>query len=386
MKIPTPFTVAALSVLVAVSAVHAAPAKNPIKIGALYNLTGGMSSIDTPSLDGAKLKAKEINDAGGLLGGRMIEIISVDTKTDQQASALGAKKVLGDGVVAGIGYGDTTYVMAAAPNFQSKKVPFVTSGATHPELPKWVGDYMFMVPFGDDDQSYAIADYAYDTLNVRTVAVWTDTSMDFTKALARFFKERMVKKGATVTLEDSFKTGDKDFSALIARLKTASPAPDAVFISSIPNEAGITVKQLREAGVTMPVLSGDGFDTELVTSVPGPRLANNVYFSTHTYRADPRPQVQKFIELYTKELGKEPDSAYIPLGYDAVGLIADAITRAGSAEPKAIQKALAETKDYEGVTGKIAYTRANKVPVKPVAIIEVMDGKYTMVETWNPDN
>ncbi len=384
MKVSTVFTTAAFSALVAVAGVHSAAAQDPIKIGALYNLTGAMSSIDAPSLEGAKLKAKENNAAGGLLGGRMIEIVSVDTKTDQQASSLGAKKVLGEKVVAGIGYGDTTYVMAAAPSFQSKKVPFITSGATHPELPKWVGNYLFMVPFGDDDQSFAIADYAYDTLNVRNVAIWTDKSMDFTKALSTFFKQRMTGKGAKVVVEDSFQTGDKDFSALIARLKAADPKPDAIFISAIPNEAGITVKQLREAGVTIPILSGDGFDTELVTTVPGPKLANDVYFSSHTYRADTRPQVLQFIELYKKETGKEPDSAYIPLGYDAVGLIADAITRANSADPVALQKALADTKEYEGVTGKVAYTRANKVPVKPVAIIGVKNGTYEMLETWTP--
>ncbi|MCK5722837.1 MAG: ABC transporter substrate-binding protein, partial [Gammaproteobacteria bacterium] len=138
----------------------ASMAADPIKLGALYNLTGGMSSIDAPSLNGAKLKAKLINESGGLLGGRMLEVIGIDTKTDQKATATGAKKALSKGVVAGLGYGDTTFVMASAPLFQAKGIPFVTSGATHPELPKWVGDCMFMTPFGDDDQSFAIADYA----------------------------------------------------------------------------------------------------------------------------------------------------------------------------------------------------------------------------------
>ena len=121
----------------------ASMAAEPIKLGALYNLTGGMSSIDAPSLNGAKLKAKLINESGGLLGGRMLEIIGIDTKTDQKATATGARKALSKGVVAGLGYGDTTFVMAAAPLFQAKGIPFVTSGATHPELPKWVGDCMF---------------------------------------------------------------------------------------------------------------------------------------------------------------------------------------------------------------------------------------------------
>ncbi len=370
----------ALVLLLALPA-HAA---ETLKIGGLYNLTGGMSSIDAPALNGAKLAAKLINDKGGVLDGQMLEVVGIDTKTDQQASATGAKKALSEGVIAGIGYGDTTFVMAAAPLFMEKKVPFVTSGATHPELPKWLGEFFFMVPFGDDDQSYAIADYAMDKLGVKKVAVWTDNSMDFTKALSKFFKERMEAKGGEIVLEDFFMMGDKDFSAQIARLKNLDPQPDAVFVSAIPNEAGLTVKQIREAGLTLPIISGDGFDTELVTTVPGPELANDVYFSTHTYREDDRQVVQDFIADYNKEYGRDPENAFAPLGYDAVALIADAIQRAGSAESEALRKALAETREFEGVTGKVAYTRPTGVPAKAVSIISVHDGAYKVEEIWMP--
>lgn len=339
----------------------ASMAAEPIKLGALYNLTGGMSSIDAPALNGAKLKAKLINKEGGLLGGRMLEVVGINTKTDQKAAAIGAKKALAMGVVAGLGYGDTTFVMAAAPLFQTKGVPFVTSGATHPELPKWVGDYMFMTPFGDDDQSFAIADFTYNKLKVRNVVVWTDNSMDFTKALSKFFKQRFQERGGKLVLEDFFMMGDKDFSAQISRLKTASPKADAVFISAIPNEAGLTVKQIREAGLTLPIVSGDGFDTELVTTVPGSKLANDVYFSTHTYREDTRPEVVNFIEAYKEEYGRAPENAFAALGFDAVGLIADGIRRAGSTEGSALRKALAATRGYKAVTGEISYTRPRAV-------------------------
>jgi len=356
-----------------------------IKIGGLFNLTGGMSSIDTPGLNGAKLAAKVINEQGGVLDGQMIEVLGIDTKTDQQSAATGAKKALSQGVVAGIGYGDTTFVMAAAPLFMDKGVPFVTSGATHPKLPKWLGDCFFMVPFGDDDQSYAIADYAMDKLGVKKVAVWTDNSMDFTKALSKFFIERIKNRGGEVVLEDYFMMGDKDFSAQIARLKNQNPKPDAVFVSAIPNEAGLTTKQIRESGVTMPIVSGDGFDTELVTTVPGDKLANDVYFSTHTYREDDRPEVKKFIADYNAEYGRDPENAFAALGYDAVALIADAIERAGSAENEALCKALDATREFQGVTGKVAYTRPSGVPLKAVSIISVKEGNYKVEEIWLPE-
>ncbi|MCI0529145.1 MAG: ABC transporter substrate-binding protein, partial [Nitrospira sp.] len=333
---------------------------------------------------GAMLAAKLVNKGGGVLDGKMIEVIGIDTKTDQKEAATGARRALSMDIIAGIGYGDTTFVMAAAPLFQEKGLPFVTSGATHPELPKWVGDRMFMVPFGDDDQSFAIADFTYNKLGARKVAVWTDNSMDFTKALSKFFKQRFTELGGKVLEEDFFMMGDTDFSAQIARVKALAEQADAIFISAIPNEAGLSVKQIREAGIQVPIVSGDGFDTELVTTVPGPELANDVYFSTHTFREDNRPEVLDFIKAYKEEYGKDPENAFAALGFDAVGLIADAIKRAGSIEKDALAKALAATKGYKAVTGEISNTRPSGVPLKPVSIIGVKGGKYQVMEIWKP--
>jgi branched-chain amino acid transport system substrate-binding protein len=372
-----------LGLMLSVVLILPAMGADTIKIGALYNLTGGMSSIDAPALNGAKLQAKLINDQGGLLG-KQLEVIGIDTKTDQKAAATGAKKALSQGVIAGIGYGDTTFVMAAAPLFQQKGVPFVTSGATHPMLPRWVGDYMFMTPFGDDDQSFAIADYSVNKLGIKNVVVWTDNSMDFTKALSKFYKQRVTELGVNIVLEDFFMMNDKDFSAQIARLKNASPKADAVFISAIPNEAGLSVKQIREAGLTLPIVSGDGFDTELVTTVPGDKLANDVYFSTHTYREDDRPEVLAFVKAYQKEYGRPPENAFAALGFDAVGLIANAIKTAGATDGKALRDALAATNGFKAVTGEITYSRPTGVPMKGVSIISVHSGKYKVEEIWFP--
>lgn len=358
-------------------------AQDAIKIGALYNLTGGMSSLDGPSLKGAQLAVKQINAGGGLLG-KQIELIAPDGKTDQQETAKAAQRVLSEGVIAGIGQSDTTFVMAGAPLFQEKGIPFVTSGATHPELPQWVGNFMFMTPFGDDDQSFAIADYTFDKLKAKRVAVWTDNSMDFTKALSKFFIQRFKERGGEIVGEDAFMMGDTNFSAQIARLAALDPKPDAVFISAIPSEAGLSVKQIREQGIKMPIVSGDGFDTELVASVPGPELANDVYFSTHTYRGDDRPEVTKFIADYKAEYGIDPENAFAPLGYDAMMLVADAVKRANSAEPAKIRDALAETRGFKAVTGEISYTRPSMVPPKPVAIVSVKGGKYAVEEIWKP--
>ena len=118
--------------------------------------------------------------------------------------------------------------------------------------------------------------------------------------------------------------------------------------------------------------------------IPGKELANDIYFSTHTYREDTREEVTNFIEAYKKEYGVLPENAFAPLGYDAVALIADAITRANSAEPKALKESLAKTMGYKAVTGEISYTRPSGVPVKGVSIISVKKGIYSVEEIWYP--
>ncbi|NDY58279.1 ABC transporter substrate-binding protein [Desulfovibrio sulfodismutans] len=362
---------------------HCAAAAAPIKVAALYNTTGGMSSIDTPGLRGAKLAAKHMNAQGGV-GGRPIELVVFDTASDPQAAAAAAGKALDAGVAAGIGYGDTNFVLAAAPLFMEKGVPFITSGATLPDLPKRLGANFFMVPFGDDDQAHAIADYAREDLGLKRVAVWTDMSMDFTTALSRYFEKRFRAKGGEVVLTDEFKAGDRDFSALVERLQKAEPKPDAVFVAAVPDEAGVIVKQIRQAGLKLPILSGDGFDTELVATVPGPDLAHGVYFSTHTFRGDARPKVQQFIADYRAEYGVAPESAFAALGYDAVMLVADACGRAGKGDTQTLRQALRGTRHFEGVTGRIDYSRKSGVPKKAVSIIAVTGGAYTVKEVWRP--
>jgi branched-chain amino acid transport system substrate-binding protein len=262
------------------AAAEEAPAGEPIKIGALYGVTGGMSSIDEPGLNGFKLAAKQINAAGGI-GGRPVEVVAIDGKSDQTATTSAATEMIDvHKVVAMGGLNDSTFALAAGPIAQAAGIPFVTAGATLPTLPDQVGDYFFMVPFGDDTQAYAVADYATNTLQGKSAYMLVDQAYDFTTALARFFKERWTANGGTIVLEDSYNSGDTDFSAQIARLKANAEQPDVLFISAIPNEAGTTTRQFREAGLTQPILSGDGFDTPLIAEVAGD-MADAVYYSTH---------------------------------------------------------------------------------------------------------
>jgi len=357
------------------------PAAKPttIKIGAIYNLTGAQASLDAPSANGAKLAVKEINDAGGVLG-RNLELVLYDGKTDAATIGNAATQLAeSDKAVAMLGFSDTDMTLAAAPIAAKAGLVFVTSGATSPKLPDQVPDYLFMACFGDNVQAAAGAEYAYNTLQAKTSYLMIDKGMEYTLLLGKYFKERYTELGGQVVLEDTYQTGDKDFSAQITKLKALGSLPDMLYIASGPDDVGTIVKQFRDAGVDKPIVGGDGYDTPLLVEIAGPG-AENTYFTTHSLMDAQlgTEAVKKFIAAYQAEYKTPPENAFAGLGYDTVKLLADAIKRANSTEPKAIREALATTKDLKGVTGAITFQPGSRIPQKGVTIILVKGGKFTL--------
>jgi branched-chain amino acid transport system substrate-binding protein len=376
-----------LILLTTLVAQTAAQAAEPIKIGGTYNLTGAMASLDVPASNGSKLAVKEINAAGGVLG-RQIEYILYDGKTDSATNGnIATQLVNSDKVVAIVGNTDSDSALAIGPIAQKAGIPYLTSGATSPNLPNQVGDEMFLAPFGDNVQAAAGAEFAFNTLNGKTCWLLWDKGTEYTTLLAKFFKARFTELGGQVLLEDTYTQGDTDFSAQITRLKALSPQPDFLYAAALQaSDAGAIAKQIRDAGITLPLVGGDGYDGPELVGVGGTG-AENTYFTTHALMDASlgNERVKKFIDAYQKEYNKPPESAFAALGYDAIYLMADAIKRAGCDDPKAIRDALAATTGFQGVTGTITYQPGQRIPQKSVTIIAIKDGKYTLAAEVVPE-
>ncbi len=379
MKFLRPLLVGAAAVLLA----GAAMAQEPIKIGGAFNLTGALASLDVPAANGAKLAVKEINAAGGVLG-RPLELVVYDGKTDPATiTNIATQMINGDHVVAITGFTDSDSALALGPIAQRAKVPFVTAGATSPLLPTQIGDYMFLEPFGDNVQAAVGAEFAMKKWGDKAYLLY-DKATEYTNLLAGYFKDAFTHGGGQVLLEDSYKSGDTSYSAQITKLKALSTQPDFLYISAMPDDIGTIVKQVRQAGIDLPIIGGDGYDTPLLVQVAGP-ASNDVYFTTHALMTmDSTPAVAKFIQAYNAEYGKDPENAFAALGYDSVHLIANAITQANSTDPTKIRDALQATKDLPGVTGAISYVDGKRVPQKQVTIIGVKDQKLYLAAQEAP--
>lgn len=373
----------------ATSAPAAQPAGEPIKIGGGFNLTGGLAALDGPAANGAKLAVKEINAAGGVLG-RPLELKILDGKSDTTTVGnVVTQLVESEQVIALVGYSDSDSVLAAGPTTVKAGIPFITAGATSPNLPEQVGPNMFLACFGDNVQAAAGAEFAYGKLGYKTSYLLWNKGTEYTKLLGGYFKQRWTELAGTEGLlgEDTYQKEDTDFSAQITKIKSLAKQPDFIYISAYPDEIGSVVKQMRAAGVTLPIIGGDGYDTPELVKVAGPEASNQVYFSTHSLIDAEKGSdaVKQFMVAYKEEYNTDPENAFAALGYDAIKLLADAITRAGSTDSAAVIKALEETKNLAAVTGTINFSPASHIPQKGVTMIEIKDGKFTLAAEVVPE-
>ena len=358
-------------------------AQETIKVGAPFNVTGALSSLDAPALNGAKLKAKEINDAGGI-NGKQIELVVYDTKTDPTVIASTASQLVGQVPVA-MGFTDSDSVLAAGPIFQQAGIPFVTPGATSPKLPDQIGDMIFLACFGDNVQAAAGADFVTKKLNGKTAYLLRDIGAEYTTLLAQYFDDAFTKDGGQIVLarrlqdrRQDFYRADHQAEGLVADAGRALRLGDAG--RDRPD---------READAAGRRHAADRRRRRLRHAAPDRRSAAtrrtmSTSRRTPTWPRIPRRESRSSTRTIRPPTARRPENAFAALGYDTLGLIADAIKRAGSEDPKAIRDAIAATQGYAGVTGTIGFPPDVRVPAKSVAMIGAKDQKLFLADEVMP--
>ena len=358
-----------------------ARALDPIEVVAAFNLTGPDSALDVSANRGAMLAARQINTEGGVLR-RQLKLIEVNTESNLPGTADKMKAALAanPNVAAGIGFTYDGYALNAGKVFQNAGLPFISPGATSQEVPKQVGDDMFLITYSDEAQAQVMAEFAKNELDLSKVIVWMNRSRDYTRTVGRYFTEAFGKSGGSVQLRryDSAKT---DFSDVIEDLKKANPKVQGIYAAVLPSAAVQLIEQVRAAGLEIPLMSGDGWDEKDIVELSKSKNLGGIYFTTHRFLGVDTPGMTAFIAAYTKAYGEAPPNAFAALGYDAVYLLADAIKRANSADPAKIRAALAATRHFPGIVGEIAYPPGKRIPNKMVSVIRVDDGAEKVMWT-----
>jgi len=351
----------------------------PVLLGSFYNLTGSQAALDAPSSRGAQLAVDEANRAGGVLG-RKIRLLQVDGESRPAAIKQRAAELLKrfPALSALMGFSDTDMVLAAAPVAARHRRVFVTSGATSPRLPGQVPDYLFLACFGDNVQAAAAAEWLYRDRAARTVAVFYNSTMEYTRLLHSYFAARFVQLGGNVVQISSYEP------EAVSKVVGRAPQTDAVFVAAGPEDAVAATLQLRAAGYTGPIVGGDGFDSDAWLKHAE---LKDVYFTTHAYLGadNPDPRVTAFRKSYLAAYSGSPPDAFAALGYDAARLIIAAIAKAGDDDPVKVRQALGAMRRFEGVTGTVSYLAGSRIPTKTVSILAYEGGKRRLVRQLAPE-
>ena len=353
----------------------AALPQDTIKIGFFAPITGPAAVDGTSAKNAVEIGLKEVNDAGGIKGKKAELIIYDDRLKAEEAVAIANKLIEKDkvvGVVSGSYSGPTR---VTAPIFQKAGMPMVAGYAVHPDVTwdpkaKKPNDFIFRNGFLGEVEGAAAAEYAVKNLKAKKMSlIFMDN--DFGRAISAGFASHAEKLGAAILTKQMYKfPGEKDFRPFLTRIKEGNP--DLIFAAGYYNEAAAIVRQAKELEIKGILMGEEGFDSPKFLEIAGP-AAEGVIIATNLDRDDPRPLVQNFLKSYRQAYGHDADMVGAS-SYDAFKILVAAIEKAGT-DAKAIQKALLDTKDYNGLTGKITRFVQGEV-IKPVQIQVVKEGKF----------
>lgn len=350
-----------------------------IVIGEYGSLTGETATFGVSTDEGVKLALDGINARGGVLG-RQIRLVVEDDQSKAEGAVTAVQKLLTqDKVVAVIGEVASSRSLAAAPLCMRARVPMLSPSSTNPRVTQ-VGDFIFRSCFTDRFQAAAMANFAMGELKLKKFAVLFDVKSDYSVGLREFFEEAVKKNGGEIVSDKSFGAGDIDFSAQLTDIKAANP--DAVYVPGYYTEVGLICRQARERGISVPLMGGDGWDSDKTAEIGGQAI-NGCYFTNHYSPDEKRPEVAAFVEAYKKKYGGKVPDAMAVTGYDAMNLMADAIRRAGTTKSKALREALASTKDFPGAGGVITMD-AERNARKPIVVIKIVDQKFNYLTSIRP--
>jgi branched-chain amino acid transport system substrate-binding protein len=376
--------VRSLVLLVATVAMIACPkaAEDVILLGEVGSLTGSEATFGKSTQAGIQMAIDEVNAAGGItLNGKPMKVavrVYDDQGKPEEAANAVSRLINQDKVVAILGEVASSNSLAMAPKAQAAGIPMVTPSSTNPKVTE-VGDHIFRVCFIDPFQGAVMAKFVRDTLKLDRVAVLVDNQSDYSLGLSSVFVDSFQKAGGTIVAKESYSKGDTDFRSQLTSMK--GKEPQALYVPGYYTDVGVIARQARELGVNVPLLGGDGWESDKLYELGGAALDGS-YFSNHYAIDEPTPRSKAFRDAYKAKNNRMPDSLSA-LGYDATMVVVEAIKRAGTTQGKALRDALAQTKGHPGIAGTITLDDKRNA-VKPAVILQVKDNKSIYVATVEP--
>jgi len=354
-------------------------AQPAIVIGVNAPLTGDIPKVGEGTKFAAEMWLEDINAAGGLeVGGKKYPVqLAIEDNESKAESATKAntKLITQDEVLVIVGPQSSKQAVPAGGVANDNETPMVSPWSTNPNTTldrPWV----FRTPFLDPFQGPVIANFVSDEFGFTKAAVLYDVASDYPKGLAEFFKgawEELHGPGSVVAFE-SFTTKDTDFSAQLTKIKESGA--EFIFTPQYYNEVALIVQQAHELGWDAPIVGSDSWGSAELMNLCGDNC-KGLFFSTHYAAAGATGATKEFIDRYNEEHGYVPDDVGA-LTWDTMLIIQKAIQDCGEitgdikTDRACVRDALAQIKDFEGITGTMTFTDQGD-PIKCAVIVKISE-------------
>jgi branched-chain amino acid transport system substrate-binding protein len=366
----------ALSIAIATAGTAAAQ----VKFGVGGPITGPSAATGAQMKNGVDQAATDINATGGILG-QKITVAYGDDASDPKQGVSVANKFAGDGVKFIIGHYNSGVTIPSSEVYQENGMLQITPASTNPTVTERKMWNIFRVCGRDDQQGQVAGEYIVKHFKGKKIAIVHDKTT-YGKGLADETKKTINKGGMKEVLYEGVNTGEKDYSALVSKIKQSGA--DLIYWGGLYTEGGLIVRQMRDQGVKAPMMGGDGITSDEFASIGGPGVEGTLM----TYGPDPRnkPDAKKVVEEFRAK--KFEPEAYTLYSYAGVQIIKQAAEAAKSLDPKKVAEKMHSGMQFKTVLGDISYDKKGDITkLDYVMYIWKKDpsGKITYVECPGSD-
>jgi branched-chain amino acid transport system substrate-binding protein len=359
----------------------------PIVLGQASGQSGWLTAYDGPASQGARIAMDEINAKGGI-NGRKLKLVSADHQSDANLALRAGQEVLDEGAQILLASCNYEHAAPVARLANSKKQVVFSYCAGEPLLTRQSGDanrYTFDMGNETNGVGASMATFAH-AKGWRKAYVLGDTTSNYTRQMCEFATDAWKGlDGTSVVGTDTFKNDDASVAGQIANIKSKGSKADFIFFCSTLPGAATAVRQIRSAGIDLPIVTGDGMDSPAVTKAI-PKLSDFYEsVSASVYGDDPDPKVNEFFANFQKRTGKKPDGSYALMGYSIVYALQKAIEDAGTTDGPKLMAALESFDKVQLPIGPMTFNAEQHVdPKRPEKIIGFTRGKPAYVQTVEP--
>lgn len=360
-KILTVFATAVASLL------SATPALAEIAIATAGPMTGQYASFGEQMKRGAELAVADINAAGGVLGQKLSLSIGDDACDPKQAVAV-ANKFVSDGIAFVAGHFCSGSSIPASTVYEEEDILQISPASTNPKLTEEGGPNTFRVCGRDDQQGIVAGDFLADNFGDKKIAILHDKTA-YGKGLADETRKQLTKRGIEAAMYEAYTAGEKDYSALVSKMKAENI--DLFYLGGYHTEAGLMIRQSREQGYDVQLVSGDALVTDEFWKITGDAGEGTLM----TFSPDPRknPVAAEVVQKF-RDTGYEPEG-YTLYTYGAIQAWAQAVEKAGSTDTAKVIDAL-RSNQFETVLGEIGFDETGDVTAPGYVFYKWRDGTY----------